>query len=98
MVEKLIVVGDPDNIIVPDGDYPLKDRPKPAKKGSISFSEWKKMQKEPSAPQDRGSDSARRPNMARHAKTGNPVYGEYPATPTGPAMGGKHGKSWNGKD
>lgn len=27
-----------------------------------------------------------------------PVEGKYPNTPEGPAMGGKHGKSWNGKD
>jgi hypothetical protein len=50
------------------------------------------------APQDRANNPKRLPNTARHAKPGEPVYGEYPATPTGPANGGKHGKSWNGKD
>ena len=27
-----------------------------------------------------------------------PVEGKYSKTPEGPAMGGKHGKPWNGKD
>lgn len=35
---------------------------------------------------------------ARHAKPGGIVHGDYPATPTGPANGGKHGKPWNGRD
>jgi hypothetical protein len=27
-----------------------------------------------------------------------PEEGKYPNTPEGPALGGKHGKSWNGRD
>ena len=94
--------GDPDNIVISDADaydheefmnihHPEpKAKPKavPVKKTAVKRAE---------APRDRGSDSARRPNTARHAKPGEPVYGDYPATPTGPAMGGKHGKSWDGK-
>ena len=102
------------------------------------------------APQDRGSDSSRRPgayeqarnymmqmdendirediadreagyaglaeatSYARHAKSERttrggkydesvnapykPVEGKYPNTPEAGPIGGKHGKSWNGKD
>lgn len=121
------MVGDPDNIIIPDGDYPLEDGP--SRKKSKAVPVKKTAVKRTDSPRDRGSDSARRPGAyeqaraqqsendyrfsngegseprtakasmyARHAKRGSTVYGDYQATPEGPANGGKHGKSWNGKD
>jgi hypothetical protein len=109
--------GDPDNIIVPDGDYPLKDGPSrkkakavPVKKIAATNPRGADRNQRKSfdrvdnegyiikAPQDRANSPKRRSTTARHAKPGEPVYGDYPATPTGPAIGGKHGKPWNGRD
>jgi len=59
-------------------------------------SEWQNEHAASHTPPDRGSDPARRP--PRHKKPGGVMHGEYPETPTGPALGGKHGKSWNGRD
>lgn len=59
-------------------------------------SEWQNEHAESQTPPDRGPDPARRP--ARHAKRDGTLYGDYHNTPTGPANGGKHGKSWNGRD
>jgi hypothetical protein len=36
--------------------------------------------------------------FARHARNKRPVIGKYKHTPEGPAIGGKHGKIWNGRD
>ncbi len=133
------MVGDPDNIIIPDGDYPLEDGPSRKKAKAVPVK--KTAVKRTDAPRDRGSDPARRPgayeqarksdkgsenwqhqelmgesglagpydasSYAKHSRkesnnknspTLKPKEGKYKKTPEGPANGGKHGKSWNGKD
>jgi hypothetical protein len=42
-------------------------------------------------------ETANASEFARHAKDKKPVEGKYKRTPEGPANGGKHGKSWDGK-